>query len=113
MATSPKRDVTAEFEAAASALESEHYVLRLYVTGLTVRSIAAIRSTKRTCEQYLKGRYELEVIDLSKHPALAAGEQVVAAPTLIKELPLPLRRLVGDLSDQDHVRFGLDLQPRK
>jgi circadian clock protein KaiB len=113
MANNPKRDVTAEFEAAAAALESQRYVLRLYVTGLTAKSIAAIQSTKQTCERFLKGRYELDVIDLSQHPALAAGEQVVAAPTLIKELPLPLRRLVGDLSNQDHVLFGLDLRARK
>ncbi len=112
MTTTRTRDVTAEFEEAAAALESERYVLRLYVTGLTMKSVAAIKATKRTCEKFLKGRYDLEVVDLSKHPALAAGEQVVAAPTLIKKLPLPLRRLVGDLSDQDHGLFGLDLRPQ-
>jgi len=113
MATRPKRDATAEFEAAAAALESVRYVLRLYVIGLTPRSLAAIESTKRTCEEFLKGRYDLEIVDLSKHPALAEGEQVIAAPTLIKKLPLPLRRLVGDLSDQERVLFGLDLRPSK
>ena len=111
MATKSKGDVTAEFEAALGAADTTRYVLRLYVTGLTPRSLVAIESTKRTCEEYLKGRYDLEVIDLSKHPSLAEGEQIIAAPTLIKRLPLPLRRLVGDLSDQERVLFGLDLRP--
>lgn len=110
MAIGPKRDVTSEFEAAAVAAGAERYVLRLYVTGLTPRSIAAIESTKRMCEQYLAGRYELDVIDLTKHPALAEGEQVIAAPTLVKVLPKPLRRLVGDLSVAERVLFGLDLR---
>lgn len=106
----PERDVSAEFEAASSAATSARYVLRLYVTGLTPRSLIAIESTKRICEEHLKGRYELEVVDISKHPSLAQGEQIIAAPTLIKELPQPLRRLVGDLSDQDRVLLGLDLR---
>ncbi len=113
MATKRKSDTTAAFEAAAAAADTERYVLRLYVTGLTARSLAAIESTKRACEEFLSGRYDLEVIDLSKHPALAEGEQIIAAPTLVKKLPLPLRRLVGDLSDQERVLFGLDLQPGK
>ncbi len=110
MATRPKRDVTAEFEAAVAAADTAHYVLRLYVTGLTPRSRSAIEATKRICEEHLKGRYELEVVDLTRHPALAEGEQVIAAPTLIKKLPLPLRRLVGDLTDEERVLFGLDLR---
>ncbi len=113
MSSKQKRDVTAEFEAAAAAVETTRYVLRLYVTGLTPRSLAAIDATKRTCEEFLKGRYDLEVIDLSKRPSLAEGEQIIAAPTLIKKLPLPLRRLVGDLSDSERVLLGLDLRPRK
>lgn len=112
MPSREKRDVTAEFEAAAAAVDTTRYVLRLYVTGLTPRSLAAIESTKRTCEEHLKGRYDLEVIDLSKRPALAEGEQIIAAPTLVKKLPLPLRRLVGDLSDSERVLLGLDLRPR-
>jgi circadian clock protein KaiB len=111
MTTGPKHDTTAEFEAALAAEDTARYVLRLDVTGLTPRSLAAIESTKRICEEFLKGRYDLEVVDLSKHPALAEGEQIIAAPTLIKQLPLPLRRLVGDLSDQERVLFGLDLRP--
>lgn len=112
MTATSKHDKTAEYEAAAAAVDAERYVLRLYVTGLTPRSLKAIESTKRMCEEYLKGRYDLEVVDLSKHPALAEGEQVIAAPTLIKRLPLPLRRLVGDLSNQERVLFGLDLKSR-
>jgi circadian clock protein KaiB len=113
MASKPERDVTAEFEAAVHEAETSRYVLYLYVTGLTPRSLAAIEATKRTCEEHLKGRYELSVIDISKHPALAEGEQIIAAPTLVKRLPLPLRRLVGDLSDLERVLLGLDLRQRK
>ncbi len=113
MATRRKSDTTAEFEKAIAAPDTNRYVLRLYVTGLTPRSLAAIESTKRTCEEFLSGRYELEVVDLKQHPALAEGEQIIAAPTLVKKLPLPLRRLVGDLSDQERVLLGLDLQPGK
>ena len=112
MGTNGRRDVTAEFEAAAAAMQSGTYLLRLYVTGLTVRSVEAIRTTKETCEEFLKGRYELEVIDLSKHPALAEGEQIIAAPTLIKKLPEPLRRLVGDMSNAERVLLGLDLRSK-
>ena len=101
---------TADFEEAVKAADTSHYVLRLYVTGLTSRSLAAIEMTKRTCEEFLRGRYDLEVIDLSRHPALAEGEQIIAAPTLVRQLPKPLRRLVGDLSDQERVLFGLDLR---
>jgi circadian clock protein KaiB len=108
-----KSDTTAEFEQALQAADSVRYVLRLYVTGLSPRSIAAIESTKQICEEYLKDRYELEVIDLTKRPALAEGEQIIAAPTLIKRLPEPLRRLVGDLTNQERVLLGLDLKARE
>ena len=86
-----------------------HFVLRLYVTGATVRSTRAIANLRQICEQHLADRYDLEVIDLYQRPELAAGEQLIAAPTLIKRLPLPLRRLVGDLSNQERVMAGLDL----
>ncbi len=113
MATKRKSSTTEEFEQAIAAPDTTRYVLRLYVTGLTSRSLSAIEATKRTCEEFLKGRYELEVIDLTLHPALAEGEQIIAAPTLVKRLPLPLRRLVGDLTNQERVLLGLDLQPGK
>lgn len=86
------------------------YVLRLYVTGLTPKSQRAIKNIKKICDEHLSGRYELEVIDVYKHPALAKGEQIIAAPTLIKKLPLPLRKFVGDLSNTERVLFGLDLR---
>jgi circadian clock protein KaiB len=87
-------------------------VLRLYVAGLTARSSAAIRNVKQICEANLPGRYDLEVVDLYDHPTLARGEQIIAAPTLIKQLPLPLRRLIGDMADSDRVLVGLDLRSR-
>lgn len=96
---------------AASAPPAE-YVLRLYVTGSTPRSTLAIRNLKAVCEQHLRGRYKLEVIDVYQRPALAKDEQIVATPTLIKVLPTPLRRLIGDLSSEERVLLGLDLRPR-
>lgn len=87
------------------------FVLRLYVTGLTPRSTRAISNIKTLCEEELKGRYQLEVIDLAKQPELAKGENIIAAPTLVKSLPLPLRRLIGDLSNKEQVLLGLDLRP--
>jgi circadian clock protein KaiB len=92
--------------------DGEVYVLRLFVTGMTPRSLDAIARTKAVCEEYLKGRYELEVIDIYLRPELARGEQIVAAPTLVRKLPEPIRRLVGDLSDTDRVLAGLDLRTR-
>jgi len=91
----------------------ERYVLRLYVTGITPNSVRAIANMKAICEEYLQGRYDLEIIDVYKNPALAKGEQIVAVPTLVKRLPLPLRRLVGDLSQKDRVLLGLDIVPKK
>ena len=90
----------------------KRYVLRLYVTGTTPRSSRAIRNLRQICEEYLKGRYDLEVIDLFQRPALAEHEQIVAAPTLVRKLPLPIRRIIGDLTDVDRVLMGLDLRPR-
>ncbi len=105
-------DVTAEYERLLEASSAERYVLRLYVTGMTPRSQRAIENLRQACEEHLKGRYELEVIDIFQHPSLAEGEQIIAAPTLVKSLPLPLRRLVGDLSDRERVLLGLDLRTR-
>ncbi|HEY3319193.1 MAG TPA: circadian clock KaiB family protein [Planctomycetota bacterium] len=104
----------AEFERALQPGGKQgRYVLRLYITGMTPRSQLAIENTKRTCEEHLKGRYELEIIDIYENPTLAEGEQIIAAPTLVKKLPLPLRRMVGDLTDEERVLIGLDLRPRK
>jgi circadian clock protein KaiB len=88
------------------------YLLRLYVSRSTFKSQLAVENIKRVCEEHLNGRYDLEVIDISKHPNLARDEQIVAVPTLIKRLPLPLQRLVGDMSDLRKVLFGLDLRTR-
>ena len=89
------------------------HVLRLYVTGVTGRSMRAIQNVRRICEEHLKGQYQLEVIDLYKNLPLARGDQIIAAPTLIKRLPLPLRRLIGDMSDEARVLVGLDVRPRR
>jgi circadian clock protein KaiB len=91
----------------------EEYVLRLYIAGLTPRSQKAINNIKKICEEHLKGRYDLEVIDVYQQPVLAKGEQIIAAPTLIKKLPLPLRKFIGDLSDTERILLGLDLRPKK
>jgi circadian clock protein KaiB len=106
-------DPTREFEKALEKVESEPYILRLYVTGSTPKSAKAIANIKKICEEHLKGHFDLQVIDIYQQPALAAGEQIVAVPTLIKKLPLPLRKLIGDMSDTEHILLGLDLQPRK
>jgi circadian clock protein KaiB len=87
----------------------DQFVLRLYVTGTTVRSARAVANLRELCEQHLPDRYELEVVDIYQQPELASREQLVAVPTLIKRLPLPLRRLVGDLSNRQRVLAGLDL----
>ncbi len=100
------------FEKALAAADEQHYVLRLYVAGATPKSTRAIESIKVLCEEHLKGRYALEVIDIYQQPALAKGEQIVAVPTLIKRLPLPLRKLVGDMSNEERVLFGLDLRKK-
>jgi circadian clock protein KaiB len=90
--------------------DSPHYLLRLYITGMTTGSTEALAAIKGICEEHLQGRYTLEVIDLYQHPERAREEQLIAAPTLIKQLPLPLRRLVGRLSDTERVLVGLDLR---
>lgn len=95
-----------------TAARSPRYTLRLYITGSSPRSLRAVTNIKRICEEHLKGRYDLEIVDIYQQPVLAAGEQVIAAPTLIKKLPQPLRRLIGDMSNTDQVLFGLDLRPR-
>jgi circadian clock protein KaiB len=86
-----------------------HYVLRLFIVGATARSARAISNTRKICEAYLMGRYELEVVDICQHPSLAVSEQIIAAPTLIKKMPLPHRRFIGDMSQTDRILHGLDL----
>lgn len=106
-------DATAEFEKALKGASKERYILRLYVTGMTQKSMAAIDNVKKICDEYLTGRYELEVIDIYQQPELAKTEQLIAAPTLIKKLPLPLRKFIGDMSNEDRILVGLDIVPKK
>lgn len=101
---------TEEFEQALVESGKEKYVLRLYITGTTPRSTQAIMNIRKICEEHLKGRYILEVVDIYQQPTLAEGEQIIAAPTLIKKLPLPLRRFIGDMSNTDRILLGLDLR---
>ena len=89
----------------------DNYNLRLYVAGQTPKSIAAIANLKKICEQHLSGRFDIEVIDLMKNPALAHRHQIVAIPTLIRQLPEPLKRIIGDLSNLEKVLVGLDIHP--
>jgi circadian clock protein KaiB len=92
---------------------AEKWDLRLYVAGQTPRSVAAFANLKRLCEEHLAGRYNIEVIDLMKHPQLAAGDQIVAIPTLVRKLPQPIRKIVGDLRDTERALVGLQLRPGK
>ena len=108
----PPTDDLAAFEHAVDELDSARYVLRLYVTGTTPNSIRALANIREICEKYLQGRYELEVLDISQNPTLAEGEQIIAAPTLIRKLPLPLRRFIGDMSQTERILLGLDLREK-
>ncbi len=111
-----KTDSFEEFEEAAKvaqAAATASYILRLYVAGINPRSSEAIRAITEICEAHLKGRYDLEVIDIYQQPTLAKGEQIIAAPTLIKKLPVPLRRFIGNLADKERILVGLDLRPKK
>ncbi|MDD1759340.1 MAG: circadian clock KaiB family protein [Methanothrix sp.] len=104
-----QKNTTREFDKALKEMSHERYVLRLFVAGMNPNSIRAIENIKHICETYLAGRYQLDVIDVYQQPILAKDGQIVAAPTLIKELPPPLRKLVGSMSDTDRVLVGMDL----
>jgi len=94
-----------------SVLPGGLYNLRLYVAGQTPKSITALANLKKICEEHLVGRYQIEVIDLLEHPQLAAGDQILAVPTLVRRLPEPLKRIIGTLSNLERVLVGLDLRP--
>ena len=111
--TTKKTSTTEEFEKTLQAQHNEKYILRLYVTGMTPKSINAIENIKKICEENLKGRYELEVVDIYQQPEYAKKEEIIAAPTLIKKLPLPLRKFIGDMSNKEKILVGLDLVPKK
>ena len=89
------------------------YVLRLYVAGQTPKSVSALNNLKQICEDHLQGRYEIEIIDLLENPQLAQGDQILAVPTLVRRLPEPIKKIIGDLSNTERVLVGLDLQERR
>ncbi len=107
------KDSAESFERSAPKAAQKTYVLRLYIAGMTPKSVGAITNLRKICEEHLHGRYELDVVDVYQQPVLAVGEQIIAAPTLIKKLPLPLRRLIGDMSNTERVLVGLDLRPKR
>jgi circadian clock protein KaiB len=94
------------------APDAENFRLRLYVAGQTPKSLLAFKNLKRICEEHLQGRYEIEVIDLVENPQLAHGDQILAVPTLVRRLPEPIKKIIGDLSNTERVLVGLDLQIR-
>ncbi len=109
----PEKSTTEKFEELLRHPDDqESYVLRLYVSGMTPKSLRAIQKIKEICKTHLKGRYDLEVIDIYQQPELGKEAQIIAAPTLIKKLPSPLRKFIGDLSDTEKILVGLDLRPR-
>lgn len=93
------------------APKEEYWELRLYVAGQTQKSVTALANLKKYCEEFLKGKYKIEVIDLFKHPQLAEGDQILAIPTLVRKVPVPIRKIIGDLSNQERVLVGLDIKP--
>lgn len=113
MKKSKPEDVTQAFQRKIKQKAKEKYLLRLYVTGMTPRSTNAIQNIKEICDEHLDGRYDLEVIDIYQQPTLAKGDQIIATPTLIKKLPLPLQKFIGDMADRERIVLGLDLRPKK
>ncbi len=105
-------DASSSTPTAAEAARDGHYSLRLYVAGQTPRSLAAIRNLTDICETHLAGRYTIEIVDLRVNPQLAAGDQILALPTLVRHLPSPLIKIIGDLSNTERVLVGLDLRAR-
>ena len=103
---------TEEFKKAAAMQDRAKYALRLYITGMTPKSTKAIANVQKLCEEYLKGFYELKIIDIYQQPKLAKDEQIIATPTLIKQFPLPIRRLIGDMSDTERCLVGIDLKTK-
>lgn len=101
---------TEAFEKTLTDQQNGKYILRLYVAGMGPKSVQAVENLKRICEEYMPGKYQLEVIDIYQNPVFAKDGQIVAAPTLIKELPLPLKKLIGSMADTDRVLVGMDLK---
>jgi circadian clock protein KaiB len=109
--TKPARPKAAQAGGAREA-KPDTYILRLYIAGNTPRSAAALANLKEICEEHLAGRYTLQVVDLLENPQLARGDQILAIPTLVRKLPLPMRRIIGDLSNTERVLVGLDLRSK-
>jgi circadian clock protein KaiB len=105
-------EVWEEVSSTAEPADSETWELRLYVAGQTTKSVAALANLRRYCEQHVPGRYQLEVIDLMQHPQLAEGDQILAIPTVVRKMPEPIRKVIGDLSNEERVIVGLDLRPK-
>lgn len=105
-----KKSTSTEAKRRVKAEHDEHMMLRLYVAGQTPKSIAALSNLKRVCDECLPGKYSIEVIDLTKNPQLARGDQILAVPTVVRRLPPPIRKLIGDLSNRDKLLIGLDIQ---
>jgi circadian clock protein KaiB len=112
MKTNPAQPVQPNVKTAPSKVASSSYILKLYVAGQSPKSVHAITNIKKICEENLQGRYELEVIDLYQQSQLAQGEQIIAVPTLIRKLPPPLRRIIGDMSNTERVLVGLDIRSK-
>lgn len=108
-----KPTTTELFEQSLSQSKEQHYTLRLYISGTTIQSVTALQNIKKICEEHLQGRYELEVIDIYQQTEAVIAENIVAVPTLIKKLPLPLQKMIGNLSDTEKVLIGLNLVPKK
>jgi len=109
----PFQDATAEFELALQETDKGNYILRLYVSGMTPNSMKAIENVRKLCAEHLDGRYQLEIIDIYQQPIFAKEGQIVAAPTLVKELPEPLRKFIGDMSQTERILLGLDVRKKR
>ncbi|MDO9069199.1 MAG: circadian clock KaiB family protein [Deltaproteobacteria bacterium] len=109
----PFQDATRDFELALQETDNGTYVLRLYVSGMTPNSLKAIENVRKICAEHLEGRYQLEIIDIYQQPIFAKEGQIVAAPTLVKELPPPLRKFIGDMSQTGRILLGLDVRSKR
>ena len=106
----PDESADVEMETSEYLQDDEIYILRLYVAGQTKKSLTAFANLRRICEEHLKGKYRIEVIDLLEHPQLAKGDQILAIPTLVRRLPPPVKKIIGDLSNTERVLVGLDIR---
>lgn len=106
-------DTPQSLEDLSGSVDPDFWELRLYIAGKTPKSVAALTNLQRLCDEHLAGKYRLEVVDLLVHPQLAAGDQIIAIPTLVRKLPEPIRKVIGDLSNTEKALIGLQLRPTK